>query len=662
MAPNQCDNAEDEDFSKCRAKLIKLKRIKKEATYLCISKMYAHKNHWTAAVACDDIAECHEDQDEGAICEKINLLTIVGVPSSFLVMLCFAAGYKWYSDSKEEENENENCSEEKITEEVIALSHETKTEEILNVKLLRNDLLNDKETRIKGSCTFFRSELERNGRSLAETVCSIKKYLYASVYNVVHEDCFPGIIRKYYPPLEDLMKRIKKLKWGSWLLGKVKQIAVIYIDNFKDTMLVVSIIATVGFPSLYNFPSELSSVVVFCLILSVIIPMLLSSLILAVETIEESQDDLSWFSKTKIIAINLSLCLFNPIILINRLEKVRDDLIKSAMENDNGEVLKNFEKELNLRKKFTDHVKVELQLETINQLCLQVGLLLLSKTNTPTTGGLDTFFEKTSTAYLVISILWSIKTSFSQHLKHVSIAKPHLEITSKVLVYIMAALAASKRILVMVMFFVPGLGLFSILHHWQAEQIPFQVSQGRINWANTQAWWQLYPWMLNETSDGELVYLGKSGRVAWSLIDRYNYSLATRDSLDSSKLIGLLQPPDYELYTGLSLQYYFLLFVLLYVLQTLAVSITKFIVVKEFRKINMIKQFAHSLENCGIVIPLQDWDVEHGTVEEHRERFNKVNREVIVTMVVNFFFNFIMLVPLIYTGSIKKYFTHSTLH
>ena len=110
----------------------------------------------------------------------------------------------------------------------------------------------------------------------------------------------------------------------------------------------------------------------------------------------------------------------------------------------------------------------------------------------------------------------------------------------------------------------------------------------------------------------------------------------------------------YDISTGTSLRHYFLLFVLLYVLQTVAVFITKYIVVKEFRKINMIKQFAHSLENCGIVIPLQDWDVDHGTVEEHRQRFSKVNREVIVTMVVNFLFNFVMLVPLIYTGSNNK--------
>ena len=104
---------------------------------------------------------------------------------------------------------------------------------IMNISQ-KDNFVNDNETRIKGSCTFFRSELERNGRNLSQTVCNIKNYLYASVYHVVNEDCFPGIIRKYFSPLEDFMKRIKKIKFCDWLLVNVKQIAEIYIDNFKD--------------------------------------------------------------------------------------------------------------------------------------------------------------------------------------------------------------------------------------------------------------------------------------------------------------------------------------------------------------------------------------------------------------------------------------------
>ena len=638
----QCDNAEDEEFWKCRPKLIKLKRVKKRATFYCVSKMYPRKSHWTAAVHCDGKAECDGDQDEEAMCQIFDLLTFIGLPATFVIMVSIAAGYKCYSEDKKDKK-MKNCSEEKISEEVIAQSYETNTNKNLNVKLLRSDLLNDKKTRIKGSCTFFRFEHERNGRNLAQTVCSIKNYLYTSVYSVVNEDCFPGVTRKYCSPLEDILKRLKKIKWGSWLLVKIKQIAVIYIDSLKDIMLVVSILTIVGVTSLYNFPTELSSIVVFCLIFFIISPMLLSSLILAVETIEESHENLSCLSKTKIIAKNLILWFFNPLRLINKLEKVKDNLKNSAKENKTEEVLKNLEEEQKIRKKYTNLVRLDLQLETINQSSMQVGLLLLSKTKTPTTGGLETFFENTSTAYLILSILWSIKTSFSEHLNHVSIAKPHIRITSKVMVYIMAAIASSKRILVLVMFFVPGLGLFSILHHWQAEQMPFEVSQGTTRLQDN------LPGMLNKTNDGELLYLSKFGPVAWSLIDRSNYS-------DLDPLTQRPQPPDYTLYTGLRLLHYFMLFVLLYVLQTVAIFITKFIVVKEFRKINMIKQFAHSLENCGIVFPLQDWDVDHGTVEEHRQRFSKVNREVIVTMVVNFFFNFVMLIPLIYTGSRNRLF------
>merc|ERR1712066_439775 len=99
----------------------------------------------------------------------------------------------------------------------------------------------------------------------------------------------------------------------------------------------------------------------------------------------------------------------------------------------------------------------------------------------------------------------------------------------------------------------------------------------------------------------------------------------------------------YDLYTGLSVRDYFNIFIALYVLQTLSVFIVKYVVVKDFRKINIIKQFAHALENCGIVFPVKDWDAEVGTIEDHKKRMKKVNKEMLLTMTVNFLFNFLML-------------------
>ena len=59
----------------------------------------------------------------------------------------------------------------------------------------------------------------------------------------------------------------------------------------------------------------------------------------------------------------------------------------------------------------------------------------------------------------------------------------------------------------------------------------------------------------------------------------------------------------------------------------------------------------HTTENMTIAYPLEDFDVLNGSAREHRERFEKVNVEVLLTMLVNFLFHMLMLGPLWYTGN-----------
>ena len=87
--------------------------------------------------------------------------------------------------------------------------------------------------------------------------------------------------------------KIKKRKLFNWLLVTVKEIVIVYIDSFKDFLLVILILAVVKFSSLYNFPTEFSSVVVFCLMFFILFPMMFSSLNLAIECINESGDNLT---------------------------------------------------------------------------------------------------------------------------------------------------------------------------------------------------------------------------------------------------------------------------------------------------------------------------------------------------------------------------------
>ena len=71
-----CDNSEDEDLNNqdCLEKLTRLGNIKKEATVLCTSKMYADKSMSTIAVACNGVEECEGGVDEGPLCTDQSMI------------------------------------------------------------------------------------------------------------------------------------------------------------------------------------------------------------------------------------------------------------------------------------------------------------------------------------------------------------------------------------------------------------------------------------------------------------------------------------------------------------------------------------------------------------------------------------------------------------
>ena len=70
-----------------------------------------------------------------------------------------------------------------------------------------------------------------------------------------------------------------------------------------------------------------------------------------------------------------------------------------------------------------------------------------------------------------------------------------------------------------------------------------------------------------------------------------------------------------------------------------------------------MEKFLQVMENLNIPYPVEDFDVLNGTEREHRERFEKVNTEVLLTMVVNMAIHLMMLTPLWFTGNqeISKY-------
>ena len=246
------------------------------------------------------------------------------------------------------------------------------------------------------------------------------------------------------------------------------------------------------------------------------------------------------------------------------------------------------------------------------------------------TGKEQSFFVSTLTCcrrdievdvLLSASILWSLLTCISLHVKVAKTDKTHLPLSSRVVLVFISLFSSCARLLALVCFFTPFMGLFSLLNHHKLEQTP------------------------SPDRGGELPLLeSRSGNKTWREIDRWTYDHKT----------GIGSAPGYNRYTLFTVAESLQLFGILIFLQFLAVYMVKVTNVDKFRDAGSLKKLIHATENMTIAYPFEDFDVLNGSAIEHRERFEKVKIEIVMTMTVNFLVHLLMLAPLWYTGEGKS--------
>ena len=281
-------------------------------------------------------------------------------------------------------------------------------------------------------------------------------------------------------------------------------------------------------------------------------------------------------------------------------------------------------------------------METLYQVALQIVLLFFTQTNTPTTGGLESFFAKKTflgleidpTWILVIFVGLSLKSCIFQHIKAVSAEKGFFGLKAKLAVFAWAVFATIRKVASIVCFFTPSLGLFNLLHHWQAENTPFKArleeSQKLIN--NDVQHFQ--------TEKIELYNMTEE--VSWASLDRWDYQDPEHPT-----------PPPYSIYTGISLQHTFFAFMGLIILQILMLVIVKLCTSKKFcEEKNYFHKLTHLFQITNLPFPYEDWDVgNYDSVSAFRERYNKIQREMLASYAVTFVSTLISMIPLAVTGN-----------
>ena len=273
-------------------------------------------------------------------------------------------------------------------------------------------------------------------------------------------------------------------------------------------------------------------------------------------------------------------------------------------------------------------IKLELGMETIFQLTGQFILYLNTLSETKTNDGFNAVFKEDDEllkVLLQVSLGWSLISCVLAHVKGLSARRIHFPFMSKVMAMCYSMFAVTIRVLSFVMYFGPAFGLFSILQHFKAEQMPWHPDLKR-----------------NFVVNGSIQF-GNSTVLNWNDIDRWTYE-------DNNRI-----PPSVTLYTGFTLKTYFIIFWMLLLIQAMLVFFIKWNwSKKDFHQLNFLEKIIHVVENCFIPYNVLEWEnIKTGNSETHQKKMKSNFIEVVLVMVVNFFVNFILLIPMFILGSIK---------
>ena len=229
----------------------------------------------------------------------------------------------------------------------------------------------------------------------------------------------------------------------------------------------------------------------------------------------------------------------------------------------------------------------ELSIETPIQLVLQIVMLLLGFSNSVTHSSLQTVFhnvdqnrsEGVSTAevLLIFSVIWSFKTCGATYVKIKQEGKANmLTASSKVVLGLRGLLVLGTRIICCVAFFTTFLGLGDVLAHWSAERISLNSNLfERLSSSNDSYW----------------------DKATLSSLYRSEY-----------KTSDLPTPPSYTSYTVLSLKSAFVVFLGIFLANSLLIFAFKTKISLIFKAASWTSKLQHILEVLNLPECFKDFE------------------------------------------------------
>ena len=122
----------------------------------------------------------------------------------------------------------------------------------------------------------------------------------------------------------------------------------------------------------------------------------------------------------------------------------------------------------------------------------------------------------------------------------------------------------------------------------------------------------------------------------------------------TSQSPALYDPPTIEMYTKISLKFYFALFWGILFLQTLVIMAIDHWILKCLpENISWLERILHAHLKSHFPFPEADWDAGKASCKERIKKQKDAQREVLLTTIVNLVFALLMLFPLLILCKIK---------
>ena len=269
-----------------------------------------------------------------------------------------------------------------------------------------------------------------------------------------------------------------------------------YFDLIKDSTLLTTLVYLLQ-TALFTHYNTFACMVTWHLAASILVPLVISALqtarhhpllILGFRSWELCKH--SRPSRMRLWTIKVFTVFFYPLvpaILLHareeakqRVEDLQEQGQMADVEMEEFDKVSEYLKEA--RKALLIFKRNEFGVEMVLQLTIQIVMVLLTITVSPTHTGLEAVFKKDfdtqntwlgadyTVVLLICSILWSFVTSAKTYIKiKTEDKKDFLSITAKLLLGFRALLTTITRVGCIVAFLCPFLGLLGIMAHWTAE-------------------------------------------------------------------------------------------------------------------------------------------------------------------------------------------------